>query len=166
MLDLARYNGCRFTFYRDKVTDFIVTYDISAPYKLDKYSSPSYHPGMMMLKTKNKILIPSYNTKPKGKSTVSVRIKPPKLFLDKWYTQEDLCTVNLVTFAVSAASFTHPFCPPQTDNPCCTFQVLERLLLPHNRLLCSRDKSLQRSFTNILYKLLYILPKSFSHSNL
>lgn len=37
-LDLARYNGCSFTFYRDKKTDFIVTYDTSAPYKLDKYS--------------------------------------------------------------------------------------------------------------------------------
>uniref|UniRef100_A0AAU7SSJ2 Capsid protein n=1 Tax=Alphatorquevirus homin20 TaxID=3048422 RepID=A0AAU7SSJ2_9VIRU len=151
MLDLARYNGCRFTFYRDKKTDFIVTYDISAPYKLDKYSSPSYHPGMMMLKTKNKILIPSFDTKPKGKSTVSVRIKPPKLFLDKWYTQEDLCTVNLVTFAVSAASFTHPFCPPQTDNPCCTFQVLKDFYYPIIGYSAAETK-VSSVFSNILYK--------------
>lgn len=129
-LDLARYHGCRFTFYRDKKTDFLVTYDISAPYKLDKYSSPSYHPGVMMLQTKHKILIPSFETKPKGRSTVSVNIKPPKLFLDKWYTQQDLCEVTLVTFAVTAASFTHPFCPPQTDNPCCTFQVLKEFYYP------------------------------------
>lgn len=150
-LDLARYHGCKFTFYRDKHTDFIVTYDISAPYKLDKYSSPSYHPGSMMLQTKHKILIPSFDTKPKGRSTVSVRIKPPKLFVDKWYTQQDLSTVNLVTFAVSAASFTHPFCPPQTDNPCCTFQVLKEFYYPIIGY-SSAETKVSSVFTNILYK--------------
>lgn len=150
-LDLARYHGCKFTFYRDKHTDFIVTYDISAPYKLDKYSSPSYHPGSMMLQTKHKILIPSFDTKPKGSSTVSVKIKPPKLFLDKWYTQQDLCAVNLVTFAVSAASFTHPFCPPQTDNPCCTFQVLKEFYYPIIGYSTTETK-VSSVFSNILYK--------------
>lgn len=149
-LDLVRYHGCKFTFYRDKKTDFLVTYDISAPYKLDKYSSPSYHPGTMMLQTKHKILIPSFETKPKGRSTVSINIKPPKLFLDKWYTQQDLCEVTLVTFAVTAASFTHPFCPPQTDNPCCTFQVLKDFYYPiigYNSAVTKVD--------NVFYKILY-----------
>ena len=150
-LDLARYNGCKFTFYRDKKTDFIVNYDISAPYKLDKYSSPSYHPGSMMLQTKHKILIPSFETRPKGRSTVSVRIKPPKLFLDKWYTQQDLCDVNLVTFAVSAASFTHPFCPPQTDNPCCTFQVLKEFYYPIIGYSAAESK-VSLVFSQTLYK--------------
>lgn len=77
------------------MTDFIAQYDIVAPYALDKNSSPSYAPGIMM-QAKNKILIPSYNTKPKGRQKLSVRIPPPKLFVDKWYSQEDLCKVNLV----------------------------------------------------------------------
>lgn len=150
-LDLVRYNGCRFTFYRDKLTDFIVTYDISAPYKLDKYSSPSYHPGYMMLQTKHKILIPSFQTKPKGKTKISINIKPPKMFLDKWYTQQDLCDVTLVTLAVSAASFTHPFCPPQTENPCCTFQVLKDFYYPVIGYSSAATK-VDSVFSNILYK--------------
>nr|UGV44146.1 MAG: ORF1 [Torque teno virus] len=125
-LDLARYRGCQLTFYRTKATDFIGVYDISAPYKLDKYSSPSYHPGKMMFQ-KKKILIPSYDTNPKGPQKIKINIPPPKLFVDKWYTQEDLCDVNLVSLAVSAASFTHPFGSPLTNNPCVTFQVLDSI---------------------------------------
>nr|UGV43929.1 MAG: ORF1 [Torque teno virus]UGV43937.1 MAG: ORF1 [Torque teno virus]UGV43953.1 MAG: ORF1 [Torque teno virus]UGV43963.1 MAG: ORF1 [Torque teno virus]UGV44075.1 MAG: ORF1 [Torque teno virus] len=126
-LDLARYKGCKFTFYRNKNTDFIAQYDIVAPYALDKNSSPSYAPGIMM-QAKNKILIPSYNTKPRGRQKITVKIPPPKLFVDKWYSQEDLCSVNLVSLAVSAADFVHPFGSPQTDNPCVTFQVCESFL--------------------------------------
>ncbi len=126
-LDLARYRGCKFTFYRTKDCDFIGQYDIVAPYALDKDSCPSYHPGMM-IQAKNKFLVPSYDTRPRGRQKVTVKIQPPRLFEDKWYTQEDLCEVNLVSLAVSAASFTHPFGSPQTDNLCVTFQVLDPLL--------------------------------------
>lgn len=80
-LDLARYLGCTFWFYRDKKTDFIVQYDVSAPFKLDKNSSPSYHPFMLM-KAKHKVLIPSFDTKPKGREKIKVRIQPPKMFID------------------------------------------------------------------------------------
>lgn len=85
VLDLARYLGCNFWFYRDKKTDYIVQYDISAPYKLDKDSGPSYHPGVLM-QAKHKILVPSFDTHPKGRAKVKVKIKPPKMFIDKWYS--------------------------------------------------------------------------------
>nr|UGV43273.1 MAG: ORF1 [Torque teno virus] len=123
-LDLARYKGVRFWFYRDPKVDYIVTYTTTPPFKLNKYSSSMIHPGMLM-QQKKKILVPSYQTRPKGKDKVSIFIKPPTLFEDKWYTQQDLCPVNLVSLAVSAASFLHPFCPPEADNPCITFQVLK-----------------------------------------
>nr|UGV42652.1 MAG: ORF1 [Torque teno virus] len=122
-LDLARYKGCRLTFYRSKDTDFIVQYDINEPFALDKYSSASYHPAKMMM-AKNKILIPSYDTRPKGRQKISVRVPPPKLFTDKWYAQSDLCKVNLLALTATAASFLHPFGSPQTANICATFQVL------------------------------------------
>lgn len=121
ILDLARYNGCKFWFYRDKDTDYIVQYDISTPFKIDKESSPSYHPGMLMT-TKHKILVPSFTTHPKGRAKVGIRIPPPKMFVDKWYAQHDLCEVPLVSFVVSLASFRHPFCRPLTENPCVTFR--------------------------------------------
>lgn len=123
-LDLARYKGARFTFYRHKKTDFIVYFNRKPPFKLNKYSCPSYHPGMLM-QQRHKILIPSYDTKPKGRPKITVRIKPPTLLEDKWYTQQDLCNVNLLQLVVSAADFQHPFCSPQTNTPTTTFQVLK-----------------------------------------
>nr|UGV42738.1 MAG: ORF1 [Torque teno virus] len=151
VLDLARYLGCTFWFYRDKKTDYLVQYDISAPYKLDKDSGPSYHPGVLM-QAKHKVLVPSFDTHPKGKAKVKIRIKPPKLFIDKWYSQEDLCTVNLVTFVVSLASFSHPFCPPLTNNPCVTFQVLNNF---YNSVIGSSinlaDTTVNTVFNNFLY---------------
>uniref|UniRef100_A0AAU7SSK0 Capsid protein n=1 Tax=Alphatorquevirus homin21 TaxID=3048423 RepID=A0AAU7SSK0_9VIRU len=123
-LDLARYKGAKFTFYRHKKTDFIVFFNRKPPFKLNKYSCASYHPGMLM-QQRHKILIPSYDTKPKGRPKITVRIKPPTLLEDKWYTQQDLCNVNLLQLVVSAADFQHPFCSPQTNTPTTTFQVLK-----------------------------------------
>nr|UPW35058.1 ORF1 [Torque teno virus 24] len=128
-LDLARYKGCRFTFYRHKKTYFIVTWSRRPPFKLNKYSSAMLHPGMMM-QQKYKLLIPSWDTKPKGRPKITVRIRPPTLFEDKWYTQQDLCEVNLVSLAVSAASFSHPFSQPSSNNICTTFQVLKDKYYP------------------------------------
>lgn len=123
-LDLARYKGVSFWFYRDQKTDYIVQWSRNPPFKLNKYSSPMYHPGMMM-QAKKKLVVPSFQTRPKGKKRYRVTIRPPNMFNDKWYTQEDLCPVPLVQIVVSAASLLHPFCSPQTNNPCITFQVLK-----------------------------------------
>nr|UGV43038.1 MAG: ORF1 [Torque teno virus] len=123
-LDLSRYKGCTFWFYRDQKTDYVVTWNRNPPFKLNKYSSAFMHPGMIM-QAKHKLIVPSFATRPKGRKRYRVRIRPPNMFEDKWYTQEDLCSVGLVSLAVSAASLTHPFCPPLTNNPCITFQVLK-----------------------------------------
>lgn len=123
-LDLARYRGVTFFFYRDQKTDYIVQWSRNPPFKLNKYSSAMYHPGIMM-QAKRKLVVPSYQTRPKGRKRYRVRIRPPNMFADKWYTQEDLCPVPLVQIVVSAASLLHPFCSPQTNNPCITFQVLK-----------------------------------------
>nr|UGV45127.1 MAG: ORF1 [Torque teno virus] len=154
-LDLARYLGAYFYFYRDPKTDFIVTYNTVPPFKIDKYSSPMLHPGMLMQR-KKRILIPSFETRPKGKRRIRVKIKPPTLFEDKWYTQSDLCSVNLLSLAVSAASFKHPFCPPQTENICITFQVLRDFYYTQMNVtdtkgtdISDKDKAI---FDNHLYK--------------
>nr|UGV43383.1 MAG: ORF1 [Torque teno virus] len=125
-LDLARYRGCSFTFYRHKKTDFIVWWNRKPPFKLNKLSCPSFHPGMLM-QQKNKVLIPSFDTKPGGRAKIRVKIKPPTLLEDKWYTQQDLCPVNLAQLVVTAADFQHPFCSPQTNTPTTTFQVLKEM---------------------------------------
>nr|UGV45151.1 MAG: ORF1 [Torque teno virus] len=122
-LDLARYRGCSFRLYRHPTTDFIVQYDNNPPMKNTILSSPNTHPGMLM-QQRHKILVPSWQTFPKGRKYVKAKIPPPKLFEDHWYTQPDLCKVPLVTLRSTAADFKHPFCSPQTNNPCTTFQVL------------------------------------------
>ncbi len=78
-----------------------------------------------MMQQKRKLVVPSFQTRPKGRKRYRVTIRPPNMFNDKWYTQEDLCPVPLVQIVVSAASLLHPFCSPQTNNPCITFQVLK-----------------------------------------
>lgn len=125
-LDLARYTGCKWTFYRHPDTDFIVYFTNNPPMKTNQYTAPMTTPGMLM-RSKFKVLIPSFKTRPRGRKSISVRIRPPKLFQDKWYTQQDLCPVPLVQLNVTAADFTHPFGSPLTDTPCVRFQVLGNL---------------------------------------
>ena len=122
-LDLARYRGCKWTFYRHPDTDFIVYFTNNPPMKTNQYTAPLTTPGMLM-RSKYKILIPSFKTKPKGRKTISFTARPPKLFQDKWYTQQDLCPVPLIQLNLTAADFTHPFGSPLTDSPCVRFQVL------------------------------------------
>nr|UGV43607.1 MAG: ORF1 [Torque teno virus] len=122
-LDLARYKGCKFTFYRHETTDFLVQYDNVPPMKMDEFTAPNTHPSLL-LQAKHRRKIPSFKTRPFGKKTVTIKVGPPKLFEDKWYPQSDLCKVPLVSWRVTACDLRFPFCSPQTDNPCFTFQVL------------------------------------------
>ncbi|AXQ65946.1 MAG: hypothetical protein [Anelloviridae sp.] len=170
-LDLARYKGAKFTFYRHKKTDFIVFFNRKPPFKLNKYSCASYHPGMLM-QQKHKILIPSYDTKPKGRPKITVRIKPPTLLEDKWYTQQDLCNVNLLQLVVSAADFQHPFCSPQTNTPTTTFQVLKDIYYdtmcisePTDNYTSVNNLTQTHSFTTYSQKLEEILYTRASYWN-
>nr|UGV42672.1 MAG: ORF1 [Torque teno virus] len=122
-LDLARFKYSRWKFYRHKTVDFIVTWETSAPFTDSLVSGPHQHPGILML-TKKKLLIPSFLTKPKGKSTVKVTITPPKLMVDKWYPQTEFCEVTLLTVHASACDLRFPFGSPQTDTICIQFLVL------------------------------------------
>lgn len=170
-LDLARYRGAKFTFYRHKKTDFIAFFNRKPPFKLNKYSCASYHPGMLM-QQRHKILIPSYDTKPKGRPKITVRIKPPTLLEDKWYTQQDLCNVNLLQLVVTAADFQHPFCSPQTNTPTTTFQVLKDIYYDTMTISDStdsytsvNDSSTTQSFSYYSEKLESILYQRASYWN-
>nr|UGV44905.1 MAG: ORF1 [Torque teno virus] len=122
-LDLVRYRGCTITLYRHPEVDFIVKFNRKPPFLDTVVSAPAMHPGMLMT-TKHKILVKSFKTKPKGKGTVKVRIRPPTLFDDRWYFQHDICKTTLFTISATPCDLRFPFCPPQTDNPCVNFLVL------------------------------------------
>nr|UGV44696.1 MAG: ORF1 [Torque teno virus] len=122
-LELGRYLGASLKIYRHPDQDFIVVYNRRTPLGGNIYTAPSLHPGNAIL-AKHKILIPSLQTRPKGKKTVKLRIAPPTLFTDKWYFQKDISDVTLFNIMAVEADLRFPFCSPQTDNTCVSFQVL------------------------------------------
>uniref|UniRef100_A0AAU7SSD9 Capsid protein n=1 Tax=Alphatorquevirus homin9 TaxID=3048433 RepID=A0AAU7SSD9_9VIRU len=122
-LELARFFGSCWRFYRHDTQDYIVTWNRRAPLGGNILTAPNMHPGIAML-SKHKVVVPSKLTRPKGKKSIKVNIKPPTTFIDKWYFQKDICDLTLLNLNVVTCDLRFPFCSPQTDNICVTFQVL------------------------------------------
>lgn len=101
-----RYLGCRFIFYRHQETDFIVAYDRNLPMNIDKYTYPNTHPHSMLL-ARHKKIIPSRLTRPQGKNTVTMRIKPSKVMLQKWFFQETMANTGLVLIKAAACNLNY-----------------------------------------------------------
>nr|UGV45119.1 MAG: ORF1 [Torque teno virus] len=122
-LELVRYKGCQFKIYRHPSCDFFVRYNRKPPFTDSQITVPSLHPANL-INSRKRIILQSFKTKPKGRICKKVKIRPPTLFNDKWYFQKDFCKVPLVQIGASIGNLRFPFCRPQTDNPCITFQVL------------------------------------------
>nr|UGV45399.1 MAG: ORF1 [Torque teno virus] len=122
-LDLGRYLGGSFIFFRHPTVDFLVRVRTSPPFEDTDMTAMTLHPGMMML-SKKTIKIPSLKTRPSKKHYVRIRFGAPKLFEDKWYPQNELCDVTLVTIQATTADFQFPFGSPLTNSICCNFQIL------------------------------------------
>nr|UGV45067.1 MAG: ORF1 [Torque teno virus] len=145
-LELVRYRGARLTLYRNPETDFILTYNRKGPFTDSQLTGASLHPGMLMNQRK-KILIPSLQTKPKGRKVKRITIKPPTLYTDKWYFQSDFYNIGLTSLGVTTANLRFPFCSPQTNNICTYFQVLS----PRYNVACSIDPTyLKTNYDNLL----------------
>nr|UHK06752.1 MAG: ORF1 [Torque teno midi virus] len=114
-LDLCRYTGCRFSFFRSPNTDFIVSYQLQGPFDLDKFSYADVHPKNQLLQ-KHHIIIPSHKTKPFGRNTVSLKIKPPKLLTTKWFFQESFSDATLVVLKIAAINVNYPYLSPTGTN--------------------------------------------------
>lgn len=106
-LDLCRYLGGKITFWRHATQDFIVQYSRTWPMKLDQYTYPDTYPQNMLL-AKHKKVIPSLKTKPRGKRGVTIRFKPPKLLINKWYFQEALANTGLILLKSSICDLRYP----------------------------------------------------------
>ena len=75
-LDLARYFGCTFWFYRHPEVDFVAQFDNVPPMKMDENTAPNTHPSFL-LQNKHRVKIPSWKTKPFGRKKVRVKVGPP-----------------------------------------------------------------------------------------
>nr|UHK05463.1 MAG: ORF1 [Torque teno midi virus] len=96
--DLVRYLYVDFYFFRHDFIDFIINYDIQPPFTLQKYTYSSIHPLQMLL-AKNKIILLSKASNPKGKIYKRKRIRPPKQMISKWFfsdafVKHTLCTIR------------------------------------------------------------------------
>ena len=95
-LNLAKYKNYKFNFYKHQDTNYIVQYNTVPPMQIDKYTSPNTHPAFLM-QAKKKIIVYSFKTRPGGRKKITVRVAPPKLFKNNWYSQHNLCKVHLVS---------------------------------------------------------------------
>nr|UHK06780.1 MAG: ORF1 [Torque teno midi virus] len=114
-LDLCRYTGCKIKLFRHRHTDFIVSYKLQPPFNLDKTTYQDSHPYNLMLKTRHKI-VPSHKTKPTGKQTVTLRIKPPKQMKTHWYFQETFRESTLVQLTAVAINLNYSYLAPTGQN--------------------------------------------------
>nr|UHK03736.1 MAG: ORF1 [Torque teno midi virus] len=106
LLDLVRYFGCKFVMYRHPETDFIVNYDRNLPMNIDKFTYMSCHPSNMLL-ARHKKIIPSKLTRPNGKNRITIKIKPSKVVLNKWFFQENFARTGLCLIKATAANLNY-----------------------------------------------------------
>lgn len=105
--DLCRYTGCKFTFFSDPQTDFVIVYDTTPPFTLDKFTYMMYHPQQLLLRKHKRILL-SKKFNPKGKHKLTLKIKPPKQMSSKWFFQQHFADAGLVNIICAACSFNYP----------------------------------------------------------
>lgn len=114
-LDLCRYTGCKIKVFRHRHTDFVVSYKLQPPFNLEKNTYMNSHPYELLLRTKHKI-IPSHQTKPIGKQTVTIKIKPPKQMSTHWYFQETFRESTLVQLTAAAINLNYSYLSPTGQN--------------------------------------------------
>nr|UHK04330.1 MAG: ORF1 [Torque teno midi virus] len=130
-LELVRYTGCSFTFYRHKHQDFIISYSLSYPMDLEKYTYAMCHP-YAQLKSKHKKIIPSWDTKPYGRRKVKVKIKPTKLMSTKWFFQEEFSPKPLLLLRTAVLSLNYSYLGCCNTNELTSFFALNLDFYKHS----------------------------------
>lgn len=115
MTDLCRYTGCKIRFFRHQYTDFIVNYKISPPFNFEKDTYAKTHPQSLLL-GRHRVIVPSRLTKPQGKPYVTIKIRPPKLMVTKWFFQETFSKYPLVQISAAACNLSYAHLSPIATN--------------------------------------------------
>nr|USL90627.1 MAG: ORF1 [Torque teno virus] len=141
-LDLARYRGTTLKLYRHATVDYIVSYNRTGPFEISDMTYLSTHPAMMLLQ-KHRIVVPSFLTKPKGRRSIKIRIKPPKLMLNKWYFTKDICSMGLFQLQATACTLHNPWLRDTTKSPVIGFRVLKNSIYTDLSNLPEKDGTRQ-----------------------
>lgn len=119
-LELVRYTGCEFVFFRHPHVDFIVQYSRNYPMSIDKYTYMECHPVKLLL-SQHKVIIPSLLTKPHGKNYRKIKIKPPRLLSTKWFFQDQFSDTGLLSLKTAAADLRYSYLGCCNENTIITF---------------------------------------------
>lgn len=111
-LPLVRYLKCKLTFYRHPKADYIVYYTRNLPMTDDEYQHADACPNRMLMKHK-KLVITSLQRKHR-KPYVRKTIRPPKLFMNKWFFQRDFANANLIMLTSTLCSLDNYSRPPNS----------------------------------------------------
>lgn len=130
-LPLVRYTGCKFTFYRTNNVDYIVNYSICLPMLDTLYQHTNAQPNNMLLYPQ-KIVVPSWHTKPRGKMYIKKKIRPPEQFMNKWYFQSDLNKQPLLLLTTAAISLDRYYLNPQSKSNNISLKILNLSLFKHH----------------------------------
>lgn len=141
-LDLARYQGTTLKLYRHEYLDYIVSYNRTGPFQISDMTYLSTHPAFMLLQ-KHRIVVPSLKTKPHGRRSIKVRIRPPKLMLNKWYFTKDICSMGLFQLQATACTLNNPWLRDTTKSPVIGFRVLKNSIYTNLSNLPEHDGSRQ-----------------------
>nr|UHK05090.1 MAG: ORF1 [Torque teno midi virus] len=128
--DLCRYLGARVTFYRHLHTDFIAVYNRQPPWTIDKYTFPGCHPQQLLLEKHKKIIL-SKLSKPTGKYKVSIKIKPPKQMITKWFFTKPFSQFSLLLLKATACNFNYSYQAGKAPNRCITIKALNTKFYQH-----------------------------------
>ena len=157
--DLCRYLKCTFYFYRHEYIDFVVQYKRQPPFNIDQTTYPSFHPLLILLGKHHKY-IPSLKTKPRGKNTVKITIRPPKQMINKWFFTEQFCQYDLLQIAGAACSFRYPRISSTAENRIITIYYLNPDFFQVSDWGQVRNNSPYEPYTGIAHNNLYIGPNA------
>nr|UHM26977.1 MAG: ORF1 [Torque teno midi virus] len=118
--DLVRYTGTKIRLFRHPTTDFVVAYNRSPPFNLEKDTYISCHPVNLLLAKHHKVVL-SRKSHPTGKNSVTLKIKPPKLMQTHWYFQEEFCKQELFELKAAAMNVGYSYFGPNTQSQLLTF---------------------------------------------
>lgn len=124
LLDLVKYRGCTFKFWRHEYVDYLVSYSRNSPMTINEMTHMAAHP-VNVLQSRHRVIVKSRQTKRRGRPYVRVRIKPPRLLISKWYFQQDFCMTNLLLMTVTACNLKNPWMRVGAVTPCLTFFCLK-----------------------------------------
>mgnify|MGYP002251308460 CR=1 FL=1 len=123
-LDLCRYTGASLRFYRHDHLDFVACYDRNYPMQLERYTYSFAHP-YNLLQQKHKTIIPSLKTQPLNKKTsIKIKIKPPRQMSTKWFFQEHFANQGLFTLYSSVIDLRYSHLSCCNSNQLVTFYAL------------------------------------------